>query len=84
MSDDQSDLQSKLVERYDRIRSEKVDPSVDNALAITTDGRKLALDARMISPHALDFPSSKINALVNNVVSVWKRTTDRAVQRQTT
>lgn len=56
MSDDQSDLQSKLVERYDRIRSEKVDPSVDNALAITTDGRKLALDERMISPHALDVP----------------------------
>ena len=38
-----------LVARYERIRSQKVDPREDNALAITTDGRKLALDARMIS-----------------------------------
>ena len=50
--------------RYEAIRSGKVKPWEDNALAITTDGRKLALDARLLSPHAEDFPGSKINALV--------------------
>ncbi len=77
MSDEQHELQQGLVARYERIRSEKVDPRVDNALAITTDGRKLATDARMLSPTALDFPDSKINRLVENVVAVWKETADR-------
>jgi hypothetical protein len=63
-----------LVARYDRLRSQKVDPRVDNALAITTDGRKLALDARMLSPSAPDFPDSKVNVLVDNVEAVWQRT----------
>src|SRR5262249_4586143 len=71
--DEQRELQQKLVERYERIRSEKVDPRVDNALAITTDGRKLALDARMLSPTAPDFPESKLNALVENVARIWQR-----------
>ncbi len=74
MSDEQHELQQGLVERYERIRSEKVDPRVDNALAITTDGRKLATDARMLSPTAPDFPGSKVNRLVENVVSIWKET----------
>ncbi|WP_238602664.1 DEAD/DEAH box helicase family protein [Fimbriiglobus ruber] len=74
MSDEQSEIQQKLVERYERIRSTKVDPREDNALAITTDGRKLALDARMISPNAEDFPGSKINALVENVFAIWQKT----------
>ncbi|OWK42377.1 putative DNA methylase [Fimbriiglobus ruber] len=73
MSDEQSEIQQKLVERYERIRSSKVDPREDNALAITTDGRKLALDARMLSPNAEDFPSSKINALVENVFAIWEK-----------
>ena len=67
-------LQAELVARYDRLRSQKVDPRDDNALAITTDGRKLALDARMLSPSAPDFPGSKVNALVENVTAVWRRT----------
>ncbi len=75
MSDEQHALQQELVERYDRIRSEKVDPRVDNALAITTDGRKLATDARMLSPTAPDFPESKVNRLVENVTAIWNRTT---------
>jgi N12 class adenine-specific DNA methylase len=74
MSDEQHTIQNHLVERYDRIRSQKVDPREDNALAITTDGRKLALDARMLSATAPDFPSSKINALAENVAAIWKRT----------
>ncbi len=75
MSDEQHDLQQQLVERYERIRNERVDPRDDNALAITTDGRKLATDARMLSATAADFPDSKINRLVENVANTWKQTT---------
>ena len=74
MSDEQHALQQELVERYDRLRSQKVDPRDDNALAITTDGRKLATDARMLSATAPDFPESKVNRLVENVAAIWKRT----------
>jgi hypothetical protein len=75
MSEKQHELQLKLVERYEELRSQKVDPRVDNALSITTDGRKLATDARMLSPTAPDFPESKVNRLVENVVDIWKKTT---------
>jgi hypothetical protein len=51
-----------------------VKPWEDNALAITTDGRKLALDARLLSATAADFPDSKLNALVANVTAIWQRT----------
>jgi hypothetical protein len=74
MSEEQRSLQEALVARYDRLRSQKVDPRVDNALAITTDGRKLALDARMLSPEAGDFSGSKVNALVDQVAAIWQRT----------
>jgi N12 class adenine-specific DNA methylase len=70
MSEEQHQLQQELVERYERLRSQKVDPRVDNALNITTDGRKLATDARMLSPTAPDFPESKVNRLVENAVSI--------------
>ncbi|MCA9194596.1 MAG: DEAD/DEAH box helicase family protein [Planctomycetales bacterium] len=71
MSDDQCAIQTQLVERYERIRSQKIDPRDDNALAITTDGRKLALDGRMLTADASDEPESKINALVDNVARIW-------------
>jgi N12 class adenine-specific DNA methylase len=74
MSDEQRALQQELVERYERLRSQKVDPREDNALNITTDGRKLATDARMLSATAPDFPESKINRLVDNVTATWRRT----------
>ncbi len=74
MSEEQRALQEGLVARYDRLRSEKVDPRVDNALAITTDGRKLALDARLLSGNAEDFENSKTNVLVTQVVETWQRT----------
>jgi Type III restriction enzyme, res subunit len=73
MSEEQCELQQELVARYERLRSSKVDPRVDNALAITTDGRKLALDARMLSANAADYPGSKVNALVDKVASIWNR-----------
>ena len=74
MSEEQRALQQELVARYDRLRTQKVDPREDNALAITTDGRKLALDARLRSGQAADFPNSKVNALVENVDAIWLRT----------
>jgi hypothetical protein len=73
MSEDQRTLQAGLIERYDRIRNSKVDPREDNALAITTDGRKLALDGRMLGAGG-DFAGSKINALVGNVLRIWRQT----------
>jgi len=75
MSDEQHALQQELVARYERLRSQKVDPREDNALAITTDGRKLAIDARMLSATAPDFPGSKVNALVEKVAAICTRTT---------
>jgi N12 class adenine-specific DNA methylase/SAM-dependent methyltransferase len=75
MSDAQARMQESLVARYEKVRSSKVDPREDNALAITTDGRKLALDARMVSPEAKDSPDSKVNSLVANVHRIWQETT---------
>jgi hypothetical protein len=74
MSEEQHALQQKLVERYERLRSSKVDPRIDNALNITTDGRKLATDARMLSATAPDFPESKVNRLVDYVTATWRST----------
>jgi N12 class adenine-specific DNA methylase len=74
MSEEQHELQEQLVKRYERLRSQKVDPRMDNALNITTDGRKLATDARMLSAAARDFPESKVNRLIDNVAAIWKRT----------
>src|SRR5207237_3509817 len=56
MSDEQHTLQQELVERYERLRSQKVDPRVDNELNITTDGQKLDTAATMLQPTAPDFP----------------------------
>lgn len=76
MSEEQQRLQQELVERYERLRSQKVDPREDNALAITTDGRKLALDARLLAASAGDFPGSKVNALVERVATIFERTAE--------
>src|SRR5438128_6017789 len=59
MSEEQHALQLELVERYERLRSQKVDPRVDNALNITTDGRKLATDARMLTASAPVFQNQR-------------------------
>lgn len=74
MSEEQRAIQARLVERYERLRSRKVDPREDNALAITTDGRKLALDARLVSPSAPESPGSKVEALAANVARIWAET----------
>lgn len=74
MSDEQQSLQQGLVARYERLRSQKVDPRLDNALAITTDGRKLALDSRLLAKNAPDFLESKVNAAIDNIESIWRAT----------
>ncbi len=74
MSDEQKAMQDELVERYEAIRSSKIDPRLDNALKITTEGRKLALDGRLLCATANDFESSKVNALAEKVAEIWKRT----------
>jgi N12 class adenine-specific DNA methylase len=77
MSAEQCALQQGLVDRYEAIRKDKIDPRIDNALNITTDGRKLAIDARMLSENASDFPESKVNRLVENVAAIWQRTKEK-------
>jgi N12 class adenine-specific DNA methylase len=77
MSDEQAAIQQELVERYERIRNGGVDPRVDNALAITTDGRKLALDARMISAEAWAASPSKLEAMLDRTAEKWRQTADR-------
>ena len=74
MSDGQRAIQTELVARYERIRSQKVDPREDNALAITTDGRKLALDGRLVSGDLPESPESKTAALVERVAAIWRET----------
>jgi len=74
MSEAQRAIQEQLIARYEAVRSGKVKPWEDNALAITTDGRKLALNARLLDANATENPESKINALVKNAAAIWQRT----------
>lgn len=63
-----------LVERAQLIRERKVEPTEDNMLKITSDGRKAALDMRLIDPNLPDYPHSKVNAAVDNVFRIWQET----------
>ena len=63
-----------LADRAEKIRAGDVDPSVDNMLKITNDGRKLALDMRLINPLALDSDTSKASICARNIYSIWERT----------
>ena len=71
-----SEMQIRMVEalseRADKVRNNEVDPSVDNMLKITNDGRKLALDQRLIDDTLDDFPDSKVNVCANNVFKIWQ------------
>lgn len=64
-----------LADRAEKIRKDRIDPRIDNMLKITSDGRKLALDQRIINPLLPDDPGSKVNACVNNVFQIWKDST---------
>ncbi|MBP5717427.1 MAG: DEAD/DEAH box helicase family protein, partial [Abditibacteriota bacterium] len=71
-SEFQQEMVRDLGERADAVRNRHVDPRADNMLAITGDGRKLALDQRLMNPLLPDDPHSKVNACVENVFSVWQ------------
>lgn len=71
-SDFQKEMLEGLVERAQKVRNRLVDPSVDNMLCITNDGRKLALDQRLLNPMLPDDPGSKVNALVQETYNLWK------------
>ena len=79
-----SDLQKKMVaalsERADKVRAGMVPANEDNMLLITNDGRKLALDQRLMNDSLPDFEGSKVNACVENVYAIWEKT---AQQRST-
>jgi hypothetical protein len=64
-----------LADRAEKIRKDRIDPRIDNMLKVTSDGRKLALDQRIINPLLPDDPGSKVNACVNNVFQIWKDST---------
>ncbi len=72
----QKEMVKGLAERAEKIRSEKLDPVIDNMLKVTSDGRKLALDQRILNPLLPDDPGSKVNACVENVFRIWQETAD--------
>lgn len=76
-SEMQKTMVADLAERAEKIRGGNVDPSVDNMLKITNDGRKLALDQRMINPMLPDNEGSKINACVDNIFTIWQDNTEK-------
>jgi N12 class adenine-specific DNA methylase len=65
-----------LVERAHKLKTERVDPSEDNMLKITSEGRKAALDLRLMIPTAKDDPQSKVNLAVENIFRIWETTKD--------
>ena len=76
-SEMQKEMVASLAERAEKVRSGAVDSSVDNMLKITNDGRKLALDQRMLNDMLPDFEDSKINACVDNIYRIWAETADK-------
>ncbi|GHU36453.1 hypothetical protein FACS1894105_06830 [Clostridia bacterium] len=82
---DPSDLQKEMVQELSKraaaVQNREVEPQIDNMLKITTDGRKIGLDQRLINPLLEDFPGSKVNACAENVFNIWKETSaDRLTQ----
>ena len=68
---------AELAERAERVRARAVDPRTDNMLRITNDGRKLALDMRLINPLAADDPNGKVATCARNVARIWAQTKDQ-------
>ena len=80
-SEEQKEILKSLSERADDVRNRVVEPDEDNMLKITNDGKKLALDQRLINPLLPDNPDSKVNVCVKNVFAIWDKTKeDRLTQ----
>ena len=76
-SEYQKEIVASLAERAEKVRNREVDSSVDNMLLITNDGRKLALDQRLINPMLPSAPNSKAAKCAENVFEIWQRTADK-------
>lgn len=76
-SEYQKEIVASLAERAEKVRNRQVDSSVDNMLLITNDGRKLALDQRLINPMLPSDPNSKAAKCAENVFEIWQRTADK-------
>ena len=80
-SETQQEMVSSFADRAERVRNGNVDPKIDNMLKITNDGRKLALDQRLINDLLPDEPESKVNLCVENAYQVWEESTpDKSTQ----
>ena len=80
-SEEQKEILKSLSERADDVRNRVVEPDEDNMLKITNDGKKLALDQRLINPLLPDNPDSKVNVCMKNVFAIWDKTKeDRSTQ----
>ena len=76
-SEYQKEIVASLAERAEKVRNREVDSSVDNMLMITNDGRKLALDQRLVNPMLPSDPNSKATKCAENVFDIWRRTADQ-------
>jgi len=76
-TEEQKEILETFSERADKVRDKQVDSSVDNMLLITNDGKKMALDQRLINPLLPDDPNSKVNTCIKNVFSIWDKYKDK-------
>nr|WP_195216097.1 SNF2-related protein [Anaerococcus vaginalis] len=76
-TEEQKEILETFSERADKVRDKQVDSSVDNMLLITNDGKKMALDQRLINPLLSDDPNSKVNTCIKNVFSIWDKYKDK-------
>lgn len=76
-TEEQKEILETFSERADKVRNKEVDASVDNMLLITNDGKKMALDQRLINPLLSDDPNSKVNTCIKNVFSIWDKYKDK-------
>ena len=76
-TEEQKEILETFSERADNVRDKQVDSSVDNMLLITNDGKKMALDQRLINPLLPDDPNSKVNTCIKNVFSIWDKYKDK-------
>ena len=76
-TDEQLKMIEKLAERAEDVRNKRVEPWQDNMLKITSDGRKIGLDQRLMDSGLDDDPDSKVNACVRNVLRIWEETKEQ-------
>lgn len=76
-SEEQKEIVAELAQRAQKVRDGNVDPTEDNMLKITNDGRKLALDQRLVDPSLDDYPHGKVNACIDNVLRIYEETKDK-------